>query len=175
MNITGELSMEDLHQLLEWAWARHHSMYSWYIRPLFILPFCYFAWRRSLAGILATLVATLTSIAWFPAPETPSPDALRYLDLERRWLSSGPLTLVMGLLVATFLWLLGAAFWQRRWLYGVLVLNLATLAKVAFSVFLGGDAGWASLMPSLVTLAVCNAAFLALYVLGRRIHAKSCP
>jgi hypothetical protein len=65
-------------------------------------------------GILATPVATLTSIAWFPAPETPSPDALRYLDLERRWLSSGPLTLVMGLLVATSLWLLGAAFWQRH-------------------------------------------------------------
>jgi hypothetical protein len=57
--------MDELNQLLEWAWARHHNMYSWYIRPLFILPFCYFAWRRSLIGIAVTLVATLTSIAWF--------------------------------------------------------------------------------------------------------------
>jgi hypothetical protein len=165
--------MDELNQLLEWAWARHHNMYSWYIRPLFILPFCYFAWRRSLIGIAVTLVATLTSIAWFRAPETPSPDALRYLALERHWLSSGPLALVMGLLVATSLWLLAAAFWQRRWLYGVLVLNLATLAKVAFSVFLGGDAGWASLVPSLVTLAVCNAAFFVLYALRRRVHVMS--
>jgi hypothetical protein len=147
-------------------------MYSWYIRPVFILPFCYFAWRRSLTGIVVTLVATLTSIAWFPAPEAPSPDALRYLDVERRWLSSGPLTLATGLLVATSLWLLAAAFWQRQWLLGVLVLNLATFAKVAFSVVFGGNAGWAALAPSLVTLAVCNAAFFALYALRRSFHAK---
>jgi hypothetical protein len=155
--------MDDVNQLLEWAWARHHNMYSWYIRPVFILPFCYFAWRRSLAGIVATLVASLTSIAWFPAPETPSPDALRYLDLERRWLSNGPLTLAIVLLVGTSLWLLAAAFWQKKWLYGVLVLNLATLAKVAFSVTFGGGAGWAALLPSLVTLAVCNAVLFAVW------------
>ena len=23
-----------------WAWARHHNELSWYIRPLFLLPFC---------------------------------------------------------------------------------------------------------------------------------------
>lgn len=161
--------MDDVNQILEWAWARHHNMYSWYIRPVFILPFCYFAWRRSLAGIVATLVATLTSIAWFPAPETPSPDALRYLGLERRWLSSGPLTLAIVLLVGTSLWLLAAAFWQKKWLYGVLVLNLATLAKVAFSVTFGGEAGWAALLPSLVTLAVCNAVLFAVW---RSFHVR---
>ena len=31
-----------------WAWERHHNILSWYIRPLFLLPFCYFAYRRSL-------------------------------------------------------------------------------------------------------------------------------
>jgi ABC-type glycerol-3-phosphate transport system substrate-binding protein len=23
-----------------WAWERHHNVLSWYIRPLFLLPFC---------------------------------------------------------------------------------------------------------------------------------------
>jgi hypothetical protein len=156
-------TMDELGQLAEWAWARHHNPLSWYIRPLFILPFCYFAWRRSITGLVLTLLATLSSIAWFPAPESPSPEVVKYLSLERRWLTSGPLTLAIVVLIGTSLWLLAAAFWTRRWLYGVLVLNVATLTKVAFSVLFGGEAGWASLAPSLVTLLVCDVAFLALY------------
>src|SRR5215217_3294099 len=30
-----------------WAWDRHHNVLSWYIRPLFLLPFCYFAYKRN--------------------------------------------------------------------------------------------------------------------------------
>jgi hypothetical protein len=160
--------MDHVNQLLEWAWARHHNPWSWYIRPLFILPFCYFAWRRSLSGVVLTVLATLTSIAWFPAPETPSPEALRYLEVERRWLSSGPLTTAMVIMVGASLWLLAGAFWTRRWFYGVLVLNAATLSKVAFSVTFGGEAGWASLTPSIATLAICNAVFAAIYLRLRR-------
>jgi hypothetical protein len=35
--------MEMLTDFLAWAWARHHNVLSWYIRPMFILPFIYFA------------------------------------------------------------------------------------------------------------------------------------
>ena len=36
------------------AWARHHNELSWYIRPLFILPFCFFAYKaRTLCWIRA--------------------------------------------------------------------------------------------------------------------------
>ncbi len=160
--------MDDLGQLLEWTWARHHNVWSWYIRPVFILPFCYFAWRRNPFGVVLTLLAALTSIAWFPAPEAPSPEVLRYLEAERRWLGSGPLTIAMVLLVGVSLWLLAAAFWTRRWLLGVLVLNVATLSKVAFSMTFGGEAGGASLAPSLATLGICNAVFAALYVRLKR-------
>ena len=41
-----------------WAWDRHHNSLSWYIRPLFLIPF-YFAYQRSLRAIMA----------WFPAPD----------------------------------------------------------------------------------------------------------
>lgn len=36
--------MDALIDFLNWAWARHHNPLSWYIRPLFVLPFCYFAY-----------------------------------------------------------------------------------------------------------------------------------
>ena len=38
-----------------WAWERHHNVLSWYIRPLFFLPFCYFAYKRSFSDMLLTM------------------------------------------------------------------------------------------------------------------------
>ena len=64
MAVTGSIN-----EFTAWAWERHHNVLSWYIRPLFFLPFCYFAYRRSLFGMVLTLVALATSMFWFPAPE----------------------------------------------------------------------------------------------------------
>ena len=62
---------EFLADVASWAWARHHNVLSWYVRPLFFLPFCWFAYRRSATGMALTLVALATSMAWFPAPTHP--------------------------------------------------------------------------------------------------------
>ena len=62
MRATGRLE-----SLAEWAWARHHNVLSWYVRPLFLLPLAWSAHRRSPAGVAVTLVALATSMAWFPA------------------------------------------------------------------------------------------------------------
>ena len=78
--------MELINDVAAWAWARHHNILSWYIRPLFLLPFCFFAYRRSLLGIAVTLVALATSMAWFPAPANPSPAVVEMLDAERDYL-----------------------------------------------------------------------------------------
>ena len=43
--------MDVIDDVAAWAWARHHNILSWYIRPRFLLPFCLFAYRRSLLGI----------------------------------------------------------------------------------------------------------------------------
>src|SRR4028118_1332318 len=58
-------------EFVAWAWERHHNVLSWYIRVLFLLPFCYFAYKRSLFGMVLTLVALATSMFWVPAPERP--------------------------------------------------------------------------------------------------------
>jgi hypothetical protein len=70
--------MDILSDFAAWAWARHHNEWSWYIRPLFLIPFCWFAWRRSLVGTGLTLFALATSMFWFPAPRVPSPMALQF-------------------------------------------------------------------------------------------------
>src|SRR6185436_19481454 len=85
--------MDGLNEFLGWAWARHANPLSWYIRPLFILPFCYFAYKRSLWGMALTFVAVTSSMFWFAAPATPDPRAAAFLAVERQdadgpWTSS---------------------------------------------------------------------------------------
>ena len=75
--------MELINDVAAWAWARHHNILSWYIRPLFLLPFCFFAYRRSLLGIAVTLVALAT--AW-PGSRLPRTPARRW---SRCWTPSG--------------------------------------------------------------------------------------
>jgi hypothetical protein len=71
-------------EFVAWAWERHHNVLSWYIRPLFLLPFCYFAYRRSLWGIVLTLFVLATSMFWFPAPERSSPAVNEMPGLGKR-------------------------------------------------------------------------------------------
>ncbi len=154
--------MELLNDFLSWVWARHHNELSWYVRPLFLLPFCFFAYRRSLTGILVTLLIFPTSLFWFLAPENPSARVEGYLAWESHFLAEGSVVArgVFLLLVVAFFVALATAFWRRSWLWGLAVLNAGTLLKVIWSVAFGGATGWASLVPSLFTLAVTDAAIL---------------
>lgn len=155
-----------------WAWARHHNLLSWYIRVLFLLPFCYFAYRRSVAGIVLTLVALATSMFWFPAPERPDPRALEFLAMEREYLT-GEWTaakVLLGLLVPISLAALGLAFWKRSIVYGLVLINAIVLVKLGWSFYFGDQSGGLTLLPSqLVGLVICNAAVL--YV-RRRMHRR---
>src|SRR5215210_5284361 len=69
-------------EFVAWAWGRHHNVLSWYIRPLFFLPFCFFAYKRSLSGMIVTLVALATSMFWFPAPERTDPNTAGCADID---------------------------------------------------------------------------------------------
>jgi hypothetical protein len=163
--------MDLLNDFLSWVWERHHNELSWYVRPLFLLPFCFFAYRRSLWGIVATLLLFPTSLFWFPAPEDPSARVEGYLAWEHQFLTEGSVVarVTLLLLVIAFFVALAVAFWKRNWLWGLAVVNTGTLLKVIWSVAFGGAAGWASLAPSLVTLAVTDAAIaLAARWLKRR-------
>ena len=150
--------MDLLNDFMTWAWLRHHNVLSWYIRPLFIIPFVYFAYRRSWKGMLITMLALATSMFWFPAPQTIDPAVAQFLDAERQFIL-GPITMQKAfawLMVPLFFGLLALAFWKRSWRWGLAVINLAALGKVAWSVAEGGRAGWAVLVPALIGMLVCD-------------------
>ncbi|MEW9548970.1 hypothetical protein [Nonomuraea sp. NPDC050783] len=157
--------------LAAWAWARHHNILSWYVRPLFLLPFCYFAYRRAIWGIVLTLVALVTSMAWFPAPERPDPAVLEFLNDERDYLL-GEWTaakVLMGLLVPLVFVALALALWRRSFVWALVVINAALLFKIGWSFRYSSVTGaLALLVPALVGLVVVD---LVIVVVRRRILA----
>jgi hypothetical protein len=158
-----------------WAWERHHNVLSWYIRPLFFLPFCFFAYRRSLSGMILTLVALATSMFWFPAPERTDPQVLEFLAVEREYLTGDWTTakVVLASLVPISFAALGFVFWKRSIVYGLVLMNAVVLAKLAWSFYFGDASGGLTLLPSaLAGLAVCDAVIL--YVV-RRIRKGASP
>ncbi|MCO6186907.1 hypothetical protein [Rhizobium sp. L1K21] len=127
----------------DWAFTRHQNTASWVARPLFLLPFCYFAFRRSLTGIMASILALLTSMFWFPAPAVPREDVMRFLAMEKDILSQGwSLTNMVGALAVIFYgWALAAAFWKRSWRLGLGVAAAGALVKSLWSVIFSPEAG----------------------------------
>ena len=163
--------MDLLYDFLDWAWERHHNPLSWYIRPLFVLPFCYFAYKKSVWGVVLTIVAVLSSMFWFPAPPVADERAAEFLATERRYVTGG-WTLAksaMTALVPVWFFVLAWAFWRRSWLAGFLVINVGMLLKVVWSFYFAGDSAW-SIIPAVgVGAVVVNGLMLFVYWrIGRR-------
>lgn len=149
--------MDGLNDFLDWAWARHHNPLSWYIRPLLILPFCYFAHTKSVRGMVLTLVAVTSSMFWFPAPATPDPRAVALLDIERQYVG-GPLTLERIILTAVIpIWFVALAWGVRRrsWLGVATVTGSGTLLKIAWLFREAGSNAWLIIPPVALGTAVC--------------------
>ena len=163
-------------EFVAWAWERHHNVLSWYIRPLFFLPFCYFAYKRSLLGVVITLVALATSMFWFPAPEESSPAVKEMLAAEEQYLTADWTLwkVLVALLVPASFAALGLAFWRRSLIWGMVVINAAVLFKIGWTFVFSTEAGAMSHLPAaLLGLAVCDAAIL--YLLHRRRARPSEP
>jgi hypothetical protein len=165
-----------INEFVGWAWERHHNVLSWYIRPLFLLPFCYFADRRSLFGIVLTLMASATSMFWFPAPETTSPAVREMLAAEEEYLTANWTLwkVLIALLIPTSFAALGLAFWKRSLLWGLAVINGAILFKIGWTFVISSEAGAMAHLPAAVFgLAVCDAGIL--YLLRRKRRRSSEP
>jgi hypothetical protein len=150
---------QGLSDFAAWAWARHHNEWSWYLRPLFLIPYCWFAWRHSLIGLALTLLALATSMFWFPAPETPSPLVLDALAAEREYLLSSWnwWKVALASLVPATLLALALAFWRRSFASGIAVVNIIASAKIAWTfVFFSMESAWHHLVPAAAGLVICN-------------------
>lgn len=143
--------------LWEQAWARHQNPLSWYIRPLFLIPFCYFAYQRRAGATLLTLAALLSSMAWFPVPQHLDPQIVEFLEFEKQWLA-GEWTIskiLMTLFVPVALFALAAAFWRRSLLLGIACLAAIMMIKIAWSVFYAGSAGQEVILPAVIGFVIC--------------------
>jgi len=172
VGVTALVATGTMEQFLNWAWERHANVLSWYIRPLFVLPLALFSYRRSLAGVVLTLIAVATSIFWFPAPAQVEPMIAEFLAFERQWLTSGWTAdkIAQALLTPVALFALCLVFWKRSLILGLVVINAMALGKVAWGVIEGDGTGWAMQVPAVVGLALCDATVL--YALSRlRKHA----
>ncbi|WP_193179784.1 hypothetical protein [Nisaea sediminum] len=153
----------------DWAFARHHNMLSWAVRPLLVLPFIFFAWRRNLNGILTTILALLTSMFWFPAPAETGPRVADFLAMEQERLRAGlDLKNLLGLAaVLAYGWALAAAFWMRSLLIGGAVVVAGAAGKMVWSMIEGGESGTA-LLPFAIGGAVVVVAALILFAMRRK-------
>ncbi|HMN36383.1 MAG TPA: hypothetical protein PKD49_01550 [Hyphomicrobium sp.] len=124
-----------LPDIAQWAWARHHNILSWYIRPVVLVPMGYFAWRRSLPGIAFAFLALLSSMAWFPPPAASDPRIVALLAAEKDYLL-GPWPwwkFAIALFGAGSLLAMCAAFWLRSWKLALVVINLIMVAKITWT------------------------------------------
>jgi len=129
---------------------------------LFLLPYCYFAFKKSIPGLAATIFALATSMFWFPKPAQSDPQAIAFLEMERQYLT-GDWTIAKSAMLAwvpVFFTLLGWAFWRRSWIIGCVVINLGVLVKVVWSFHFGGQSGWTIVPIAVAGLVVCNVVLL---------------
>lgn len=141
----------------DWAYERHQNQLSWYVRPLFIIPFCYFAYKRSWTGIMGTMFMVFTSMFWFPKPVSLSPQVVEFLEMEKEYLTGNwnLLKVLIALLIPASLAALAIAFWKRSLLVGIAVMVFIALAKISWSVAFGGESGKSVLVPAMLGLLIC--------------------
>lgn len=141
----------------DWVFERHHNQWSWYLRPLFLLPFCYFAFKRSFAGMMISIFALFTSMFWFPKPEVVSESVIAFLEFEKDYLY-GEWNLSKILLTLTIpisFIALGLAFWKRSLIMGIGVVVLMATGKIVWSIQNAGESGKSILIPAILGLLIC--------------------
>ncbi len=143
---------------LNWVFERHQNQLSWFIRPVFLIPFCFFAYKRSWAGISITIFCLFTSMFWFNKPEIISEEVKAFLQFEIDWLG-GEWNIqkwLLSLTVPLSFFALGLAFWKRSLLMGLGVVVLMATGKIIWSIQNAGEAGKSILVPAVVGLFVCT-------------------
>ena len=140
--------------VFEWVFDRHHNQWSWYIRPIFLIPFCVFAYSRSWSGMAITLFCLFTSMFWFPKPEVVSDQVHAFLQFEKAYLK-GEWDIKKALItmaIPVSLFLLGHSFWKRSLIMGFSILILMTTGKIVWSIQNAGESGTSILIPAIVGL-----------------------
>lgn len=140
-----------------WVFERHQNQLSWYIRPIFLIPFCYFSYKHSWSGIAITIFCLFTSMFWFNKPDTVSENVKLFLQFEKDWLYGTwdlqKILLILAVPISFFA--LGMAFWKRSLWIGLGVVVLMATGKIIWSIMNAGETGKSILIPALAGLLIC--------------------
>ena len=141
----------------DWVFNRHHNQWSWYIRPLFLVPFCYFSYKQNWSGITITIFCLFTSMFWFPSPELVSDNVKEFLQFEKDFLyGEWDMKKVMMILTIPISFIaLGFSFWKRSLIMGIGVLILMATGKMVWSIYNAGESGKSILVPAIIGLIIC--------------------
>lgn len=155
----------------EWIFERHQNILSWYIRPLFLIPFAFFAYKRSWSGIFITIFCIFTSMFWFNIPEIINPQVKGFLEFEKEWLFGiwDYKKILLALTVPISFILLGLAFWKRSLWLGLSVVVLIASGKIVWSIYNASESGKQILIPAIIGLIFC---ILLIYYGFRRLENK---
>ncbi len=140
-----------------WAFNRHLNILSWYIRPLFIIPIIFFAFKRSWSGIFCSIFLLFTSMFWFPAPVNPSLMEKEFLQFEMDYLQGvwDIQKILISLLVPVFFILIIMSAWKHSFKWLIRTLIGAMLMKVLWSITFSGNSGISILKPAIGGLSIC--------------------
>ena len=143
----------------DWVFDRHHNQWSWYIRPIFLIPFCFFAYKHSWAGISITVFCLFTSMFWFNRPELVADNVKAFLQFEKGWLYSewDYKKILLIITVPISFIALGLSFWNRSLLMGLGVVVLMATGKIVWSIQNAGESGKAIIVPATLGLIICSA------------------
>lgn len=149
----------------EWVWQRHHNPMSWHIRPWLLVIFAYFSYRQHITGTIVTLISGLTSIYWFPENAAPSSEVLTLLSLEHNFIHGGWSFLKVASLLgaASFIGLLGYAFWKRFFALGLIATDGIILAKIIWNTFQFQGYAFSNTFWSLAALVIINVLLTYVY------------
>lgn len=142
----------------DWVFERHHNQWSWYIRPLFLIPFCYFAYKHSWSGMAITIFCLFTSMFWFPKPDVVSENVTKFLHFEKEYLyGEWDLFKVMITLTIPISFIaLGVSFWKRSLVMGIGVIILMATGKIVWSIQSAGESGKSIVIPAIIGLLICS-------------------
>jgi len=94
---------------------------------------------------------------WFSKPNDVSEQVKQFLEMDKEYLSGdlGFTKILMSFLVPISLTALAVAFWKRSLWFGLSVLVFIAVAKIAWSVGFGGEAGKSIIAPAIIGLVIC--------------------
>ncbi|TFG27959.1 hypothetical protein EU528_11975 [Candidatus Thorarchaeota archaeon] len=139
----GELILGGTNGLFEKLWKRHRNPISWVLRPVFGIVWFYGAWIQNIWIVLFCVFGLATSWFWFPEPKESPRWVLRFLEIEKEYVTP-PWTykkVVPFGMIFVFLGLFTWVLWFQDLILGAAILIFGFFFKAIWSYIVAKDSG----------------------------------